>query len=173
MGSIRPLEPEDDLGAFDSGNEDLDRFLRKHAAKNQYQLHIGVTYVAIEGKRIVGFVTVAPGSIQSDELPVASVKKLPAYPLPILRLARLAIDRSRQRQGIGSAIVRFVFLQALEMMKKYGCLGVVVDAKPTSVGFYTALGFEPLAALEGQIRGPEEPLPLFMPIEVIQASTPP
>jgi predicted N-acetyltransferase YhbS len=170
MASIRALEPDDDLGGFESGNEDLDRFLRRYAAKNRFQLHVGVTYVAVEGRRILGFVTIAPGSLQADRLPASVERKFPAYPLPILRLARLASLRSRQRQGIGSALVRFVFLKALEMARHLGCIGVVVDPKPDSLPFYAKLGFEPIQVMEGQLRAPDPAPPMFLSLRRIQAA---
>jgi GNAT superfamily N-acetyltransferase len=173
MISIRPLQATDDLRHFYSGNEDLDRFFKKYAAKNQYHLHIGATYVAVEDDRIVGFVTVAPGSIQADELPLSRAKGLPSYPLPVLRLARLAIERSRQRKGVGSSLVRFVLLRALELDHELGCLGVVVDPKAESVEFYTKLGFSPLDVIEGASRGPQAPVPHFLHIDLIRASLPP
>jgi GNAT superfamily N-acetyltransferase len=170
MASIRALEPDDDVRGFESGNEDLDRFLRRYAAKNQYQLHVGVTYVAVEGRRLLGFVTIAPASLQADSIPASREHKFPAYPLPVLRLARLATQRPRQRQGIGSALVRFVFLKAVELSRAYGCVGVVVDPKPESLLFYVKLGFVPMATVEGALRAPGVAPPVFLSIGDIQSA---
>jgi hypothetical protein len=59
---IRGLEPGDDRSRFSSGNPDLDRFFHRFAGQNQFRHHIGVTYVAVEGGDILGFVTIAPRS---------------------------------------------------------------------------------------------------------------
>jgi len=56
------------------------------------------TYVAVEAERILGFVTVSPGSLDADDL--ASGQKTPPYPVPILRLARLAVDTSARGRGL-------------------------------------------------------------------------
>jgi len=91
---IRALRRSDDRSVFRSGDPDLDRFLQKYAGQNQFRHHLGATYVAVEGDHIAGYATVAPGHIEVEDLPVARRRRLPRYPLPILRLARLAVDES-------------------------------------------------------------------------------
>lgn len=170
MISIRALQPEDDRSGFHCGDEDLDRFFRKYAGENQFVHHLGATYVAVDGDRVAGFVTVAPGDIRADALPERRARRLPRYPLPILRLARLGVDRSHQGRGLGTGLLRFTFALALEMSEKLGCIGVVVDAKVGAVGFYEKLGFQRLVAVEGQLRGTPELVPMFLSIETIRAA---
>ena len=79
--------------------------------------------------------------MEISDLPIATRRKLPQYPLPVLRLARLAVDETAQRQGIGVALLRFALRLALAMANDYGCVGVVVDAKPDAVAFYARYGF--------------------------------
>jgi GNAT superfamily N-acetyltransferase len=124
---IRALREEDDRSQFRSGDPDLDRFLHKFAGQNQFKHYLGVTYVAVDDGRILGFATVAPGHVEIDGLPAATRKKLPRYPLPILRLARLAVDQAAQGQGLGRRLLRFVFELALQMASDYGCIGVAVE----------------------------------------------
>ncbi|MFZ5787056.1 MAG: GNAT family N-acetyltransferase, partial [Acidobacteriota bacterium] len=147
---IRALHEGDDRTQFRSGDADLDRFLHKFAGQNQFKHYIGVTYVALEGRSILGYATVAPGDIEIDSLPAAGRKRLPRYPLPVLRLARLAVDESVKGQGLGGELLRFVLQLAVRMAGDYGCVGVVVDAKPGAVDFYGRYGFIPVEALEGQ-----------------------
>jgi len=161
---IRPLLPADDRSRFSSGDQDLDRFFEVYAGQNQYRHHIGVTHVAVEDGVILGFATVAAAGIEVEDLPASRWKHLPRYPLPVLRLARLAVDRGAQGRGIGRALLRHVLLLALEMARKVGCIGVVVDARETAVEFYRKLGFEPLDPIEGRQAGPAPPVPMFLPI---------
>jgi ribosomal protein S18 acetylase RimI-like enzyme len=98
---IRALRESDDRSAFHSGEPDLDRFLRKYAGQNQFPRHIGATHAAVQGGRVAGYVTVAPGHIEIEDLPVAQRKKAPRYPPPVLRLARLAVDESVRGRGLG------------------------------------------------------------------------
>ena len=62
----------DDRSQFRSGDPDLDRFFHKFAGQNQFRHHVGVTYVAVEDRRVLGFATVAPGHVEIDGLPVAA-----------------------------------------------------------------------------------------------------
>jgi len=161
---VRLLRAGDDRSTFESGNTDLDRFFRQFAGQNQFRHHIGVTYVAIYDNRIAGFATVAAAQIEIEDLPKSHKKKLPHYPLPILRLARLAVDRSAQGQGVGALLLRAVFQIAHEMAESVGCVGVVVDAKSDAVRFYERYGFESLEVLEGGLNSRPEPLPMFLPL---------
>lgn len=167
MIELRALRESDDRSPFRSGDPDLDRFFHRFAGQNQFRHYLGVTYVAVDGPRILGFTTVAPGHIEIDGLPAAARRKLPRYPLPVLRLARLAVDQSAQGQGLGAQLLRFVFHLALRMANDYGCVGVVVDAKPDAVSFYTQYGFIPLDTVEGQSDARPQPTPMFLSVRAI------
>ncbi|MHC4973772.1 MAG: GNAT family N-acetyltransferase [Planctomycetota bacterium] len=167
---IRALRATDDRTAFRSGDADLDRFLVKYAGQSQFRHHIGSTYVADEDGRILGYATVAPGQLEFEDLPQARRKKLPRYPLPVLRLARLAVDLAAQGQRVGTTLLRFVFRLALRLADEYGCAGVVVDAKPGAVSFYEGLGFFPLELLEGHGAARPVPTSMFLPIQDIRAA---
>ena len=166
---FRLLRPADDRSEFESGNIDLDRFFRRFAGQNQFRQHIGATYVAVDDDQILGFATVAAGHVEIEDLPTAKRKKLPHYPLPILRLARLAVDRSAQGRGVGKLLLRAVFQIANDMAQSVGCVGIVVDAKPDAVAFYERYGWEPLEVIEGALGSRPEPLPMFLPIGSIPA----
>ncbi|QRN95302.1 GNAT family N-acetyltransferase [Archangium violaceum] len=164
---IRRLLQEDDRSGFRSGNVDLDRFFHRYAGQNQFRHHIGTTYVAVEDGTIVGFVTVAPSEIAVADLPGSRRKKLPQYPLPVLRLARLAVDERAQGRGVGSGLLRAVFVLAHRLADELGCLGVVVDAKPEAVPFYEKLGFIDLGARAGHLGDRPEPRPMFLELGAI------
>ena len=152
---IRPLRPEDDRSAFSCGQPDLDRFFHHYAGQNQFRLHLAVTYVAAAGGRLLGFATVSVGSLERRTLPSARMRRrLPGHPLPVLRLARLAVDQRAQGLGVGRALLRHVLNLALDQRESLGCIGVVTDAKPDAVAFYLRYGFEPLGGVrEGALHG--------------------
>lgn len=170
---LRPLARDDDRNGFSCGHADLDRFFIHYAGQNQFRLHLAVTYVAVVERRIVGFATVAACSIERASVPSARLRgRLPSYPLPALRLARLGVDTRAQGLGIGKALLRHVLGVAIDQRDRLGCVGVVTDAKPDAVGFYQALGFEPLEGVrEGLLIG--EPLPMILGIETIAAALAP
>ncbi len=164
---IRALTQEDERSRFRSGNIDLDRFFQRFAGQNQFRHHIGVTFVAVDGAAILGYVTISAASLETSSLPAARRRKLPAYPLPVSRLARLAVDHRAQGKGIGQALLRFGFSLAHEMARRLGCAGLVVDAKADAVTFYTKYGFFPLEAEAGQLRDRPEPTTMFLELGAI------
>ena len=70
-------------------------------------------------------------------------------------------------QGVGSALLRFVFNLAHEMTALLGCVGVVVDAKLGAVAFYERYGFVALEAEAGHLSDRPEPSPMFLEIGAI------
>jgi predicted N-acetyltransferase YhbS len=165
---IRALRDGDDRSQFRCGEPDLDRFFHKFAGQNQFKHHVGVTYVAVEDQRILGFVTISPAHVEIDGVPATGRKKLPRYPLPVLRLARLAVDEAARGQGLGAQLLRFALQLALRMADDYGCIGVIVDAKEGALDFYARYGFLPVEALEGQSDARPQPTPMFLSIRLIQ-----
>ena len=165
--TIRRLEPGDDRDRFCSGHPDLDRFFHRFAGQNQFRHHVGVTYIAVEDDAILGFVTVSPSEIEIDALPADRRRRLPRYPLPTLRLARLAVAQSAQGRGVGQALLRFALTLARRMADEIGCVGVVVDAKPEAQTFYLRYGFESISAIEGVLLDRPEPTPMFLPLSAI------
>ncbi len=171
MIEIRALHARDDRSTFQSGDPDLDGFFQRFAGQNQFRHHIGVTYVAVDDgrpARVVGFATVAAADVEIDDLPAIVRGKLPRYPLPVLRLARLAVDRSVQGRGLGLELLRFVCRLAVRMAADYGCVGIIVDAKPDAVAFYTKYGLTAIELLEGQSDRRPAPTPMFLPIRAIR-----
>lgn len=167
---IRPLRTDDDRSAFSCGQADLDRFFQHYAGQNQFKLHLAVTYVATADAYILGFATVAVSSLERARLPSSRLRRrLPAYPLPVLRLARLGVATRAQRLGVGRALLGYVLKLALDQRDRLGCVGVVTDAKPDAAAFYKRYGFVPLEGVrEGALHG--DPTPMFLPIGTIGES---
>jgi len=136
---IRALRAEDDRELFRSGDDALDLYFRRYAGQNQFRHHVGVTYVAVEDGHILGFATVSAASLDADDLP--SGRRMPPYPLPVLRVARLAVSEIDQGRGLGQALLRFCIEIAERMRDEIGCVGLVVDAKAGAVEFYRRYGF--------------------------------
>lgn len=162
---IRPLRPDDDRVAFVSGDEALDLYFRRYAGQNQFRHHIGVTYVAVASGRILGFVTVAAASVGADDLP--SGRRMPPYPVPVLRVARLAVAEAERGRGLGRALLRFCIELAERMRDELGCVGLLVDAKGTAVSFYLPFGFIEVEVLEGAAASVPRPTVLFLPLSAV------
>jgi len=170
---IRRLRQGDDRARFQSGDPDLDRFFHAFAGQNQFRHHVGVTYVAVEAGTVLGYTTIAPAAIEVDHLPAALRRRLPRYPLPVLRLARLAVDSRYRGRGLGAELLRFALGLTVRMAEDYGGVGVVVDAKPGAVPFYERYGFRAIAVLEGSSDARPRPTPMFLPTSEITAATVP
>ena len=169
---IRRLQPNDDRARFKSDDPDLDRFFRLYAGQNQFRHYVGVTYVAVEEGQVLGYLTVAPGEIEIDEPPHTLRKRLPRYPLPVLRFARLAVDARVRGRGLGEQLLRFGLGLALTMAEDYGCLGVAVDAKPGAEPFYARYGFRAVDVLEGASDARPRPTVMFLSTSEIRAARP-
>ena len=146
---VRPLRPEDDRTPFRCGDAALDDFLHRYAGQNQFKSHIAITLVAVDGLRIAGYATIAGGSLRFSDVPKALRAGFPRYPIPVLRLARLAVDVDYQGRGLGRALTAAVLGQALVVRDVAGCAGVVADAYAEVLPFYEALGFRILDVTSG------------------------
>jgi GNAT superfamily N-acetyltransferase len=158
---VHPLRPENDRRSFDCGDMALDRFLAEFALQNMRR-HVGVTYVAEELGVVLGYVTVTACSVRRRDLPQEEARSFPAYPLPALRIARLAVDRRFQRQGIGTLLTGTSHDIALYMGERVGCVAVVVDAKPNAATFYKQLGYREMNAVGGTSGARPQQIPMVL-----------
>ena len=153
-GQIEALTASHDRRNFGCGEPALDdylrRFARQHAASN-----LGRTYVAAAGGRIAGYYSLAMSAIRKEHLPQVHHKRFPNFPVPVARLARLAVDQSQQGKGIGQLLLMDALHRCHHLAEEIGCAGVVVDAKHAAAQrFYQKFNFESF---------PETPLTLWLP----------
>lgn len=158
-GIIEPLSSDHDRRAFTCGvgalDEYLHRFARQHAAAN-----ISRTYVAVDGSAISGYYSLALAGIRRDNLPPKHADRFPNFPLPVARLARLAVARQRQRQGLGELLLADALQRCLHLSDEIGMVGIIVDAKDECArGWYERYEFE---------RLPDSPLTLWIPTAAIR-----
>lgn len=149
-----------DRADFDCGVPALNDFLQRQASQ-QHRRGIGKTYVALSDSGAVqGFNTVSAGSVATAALP--GNLKLPRYPVPILRIGRLAVDLRHRGAGLGQELLSFALHLAMDVSAKIGLYAVVVDAKDdTASNFYRRHGFH--ASLD-------DPHCLFIPVTLLTKS---
>jgi GNAT superfamily N-acetyltransferase len=132
---------------FDCGNPSLNDFL--HVLVGQYEKrHLGRTYVALQGAdpRVQGYYTLASGAIDVHGLPANLARKLPRHPIPVVLLARLAVDRSVQGTGMGGLLLHDALTRTLDLSSTLGIHAVVADALDTDAkAFYQRFGFMSLS----------------------------
>lgn len=169
--TIRQLEESDDVVGFDCGDEPLNIYLKRHAWANQQKMAIGVTYVALEEaapRAVLGYFTLATSSIPRDRFPKKHVRGLPPYDLPLILLARLAVDRRFAGKGLGHALIAEAFKIALHVANEVGCRYIITDAYRHRAGWYAKYGFIPIegAAKDGLQK-------MFLDIRTIRAALQP
>ncbi len=144
---IRRLEEQDELEFFDCGDERLNNYLKRHAWSNQQRSSIGVTYVATDEaapRSVIGYFTLATAGIPRERFPKKHVRGLPPYDLPLILLARLAVDHRFSGRGLGHALISEAFKIALRVADDVGCRCVIADAYKNRVTWYARYGFIPL-----------------------------
>ncbi len=149
---IRILKSEDDRSTFSCGEIDLDYFFQRYAGQNQFRHYIGTTYIATDETTVFGFVSVSAGTVLKRSLSSTMAKQYPSYPLPIMRITRIAVDKTYQHRGLGKYMMRSMFYLSLEQKEKFGCVGIVVDAKSDAISFYKKLGFIELEVEQGKLN---------------------
>jgi GNAT superfamily N-acetyltransferase len=138
---------------FDCGRDELNRYLVRYAWQNQ-QAGAAQTYVGIVGEVIVGYHTLAVGHVTLQDAPARLTKGLARHPVPIMLLARLAIDHRWQGQGIGKALLRDAMLRTLQAAQIAGIRALAVHAKDENARrFYEHFDFVP---------SPTDPVHLFV-----------
>ena len=137
--SIKELSTKESLNNFDCGIPVLNIFLSDYALKNDIN-NIGKTYLLVENEKVLGFFTLAAASISFESLP-ENHERLPKYPVPVIRIARLAVDKRYQNNHLGKFLLQHAFSIIINISSKVGTYGIVVDAKETSKGFYEYYGF--------------------------------
>lgn len=150
--------------SFSCGVDALDDYI-KQFAKGNHTKNIGKTFALLEdNETVIGYYTTSMGSIDFLSLPEKFRIRLPRYPIPIARIARLAVDIKHQGQGWGE----FLLIDALHRVRNAASLvaafGVVVDAKDEKAkAFYMQFGFITFA---------DNHLCLFLPMDAIPILNP-
>lgn len=166
--NIRILKPTDNRKGFSCGEIELDYFFQKYAGQNQFKHYIGSTYIATDEETVLGFVTVSVGDLSRDLLPEQLRKRVPNYPLPILKITRMGVAIPFQHQGIGKKLLKAMFLLSIEQSHSVGCVGITVDAKEEAIAFYNKLGFIELNAIQGLPKRYINQTPLFLALDTIK-----
>ncbi len=160
----RAIRPRHEREGFDCGKPSLNDFL--HSLVGQYEKRgLGRTYVAVleREKRVQGYYTLASGGVDAASLPPKQAKKLPRHTVPVVLLARLAVDQSVHGQGLGRLLLRDALDRSVALSEELGMHAVVVDALDADAkAFYDRFGFMPL--LDNALR-------LFLPSSTIRSAT--
>ena len=160
LSPIEPLSSRHGVASFDCGESALDRFLKRYALVNQ-QAHSAQTYVACRGQDVVGYYTLVAGSAEPREVPARVKRGLARHPVPLLLIARLAVDRAEQGKGLGKALLKDALLRCSNVADIAGIRAVVVHAKSDAArSWYERFDFE---------HSPTDPYHLFLLMKDLRA----
>ncbi len=155
-----PLTDGHQVADFASGVASLDDWLKRRARANQSS-GASRTYVVCDGDRVVGYYALASGGIAVQDVPGRFKRNMPD-PIPVVVLARLAVDSAYQGRGLGRALFRDSAQRVVYAADAIGIRGVVVHAiSEQAKAFYLALGFDP---------SPRDPTTLMVTLPDLRAA---
>jgi GNAT superfamily N-acetyltransferase len=135
------LTREHDCSAFACGKPPLNQYIKKYALVNQ-ENDISRTYVTTKDNGIVGYYSLAFGSISHEAATQKIKDDLPQYPIPIILLARLAVDLKEKGKGLGKGLLRDAMLRTIQAADIGGLRATLTHAKDEDAkGFYEQFGF--------------------------------
>jgi GNAT superfamily N-acetyltransferase len=155
--AVAPLDGQHDRAPFDCGVAALNLYLRNFALQNQKK-GIVRNYVTtrVESNVVVAYYSLVYAAINQKELPAKLKKGLGKYDIPVMLLARLAVDHREQGKGIGKALVKDAILRTIHAAEIAGLKLLLVHAKDQGAAdFYRKYGFEAVI---------DDPLKLFLPV---------
>lgn len=158
----RGITGDDDLSSFDSGEPVLDDWLRKRALANDAS-GASRTYVVTSGARVVGYYSLATGSVEAAKATGKARRNMPD-PIPVIIIGRLAVDRAVQGQGLGSALLRDALVRIVAAAEVVGARAVLLHAiSEEAKRFYRHHGF---------VESPVDPMTLMITIADVKRALP-
>jgi GNAT superfamily N-acetyltransferase len=150
---VRKLAATDKVDVFDCGQAALNQFLQRYALVNQ-KANSAQTYVCCQGDVVVGFYSLVVGSVDPEATPSRVMKGLARHPVPVMILARLAVDKAHQRKSLGQALLKDALLRTAQAADIAGIRCLLVHAKDDMARrWYETWEFEP---------SPTDPYHLFL-----------
>jgi GNAT superfamily N-acetyltransferase len=150
---VEKLRRDHAVDDFDCGREELNRYLQRYALQNQ-QAGASQTYVGLAGDVVVGYHTLSVGEVKYEGAPARLTKGLARHPVPVMLLARLAVDRRWQGQRVGESLLKDAMLRTLQAADIAGIRAFAVHAKDESAKrFYERFDFVP---------SPTDPMHLYV-----------
>lgn len=140
LSAPEPIAGHHEIEAFDSGEPDLDSWLRKRALTNERE-RASRTFVVCSRNVVVGYYCLAAGSVSHAEAP-GSVRRNMPQPIPAIVLGRLAVDRRWGGKGIGAGLLKDAVLRSVHVSQELGARALLVHAiSECAREFYLKFGF--------------------------------
>lgn len=150
---VEKIRANHDTESFDCGKAELNRFLNRFAFAN-HRAHTAQTYVVCRGLRVVGYYSLTVGQASHENAPARIAQGIASHPIPLMILARLAVDTGEQGRGLGAALLKDVLYRSAKAADITGIRALFVHAKDEqAIAFYEHFNFRP---------SPTDPQHLFL-----------
>ena len=120
----------------------MNRYLREQA-KQEADKGMSRTFVSLAtgGSRIIGYYTLTTGFVDFEHIP--QERRLSRHPAPVILLARLAVDNTYKRRGVGERLLFDAQARVLEVSQGVGVYAMTLDAREESLcAYYQQFGFK-------------------------------
>lgn len=132
-----PLSKAHERAGFDCEVEPLNDYLKKYALQNQKKDAARTYVVTVRENKIIGYYTLAFGSVSREEATEEVSAGLGKYPIPVILSARLAVDISQKGKGLGKALVKDALLRAIQAADIAGLRTFLIHAKDDNAKNFT------------------------------------
>ena len=147
----QPLDVHHRLDEFDCGKPTLTEWLRRHARQAQGS-GSARTFVTCDGNRVAGYFSLTVGQIDTLDAPERIRRGMGRYPIPMVILARLAVDCDYQKRGVGFSLLQDAIRRTVTIAEQAGIRALLthpIDAEAEA--FYRRFGFESTPVHERQL----------------------
>ncbi len=157
---IEKLQRHHNVDAFNCGQDNLNRYLIRHALNSQ-RANASQTYIGINEQDIIGYYTLTVGEVAYDGAPERLAKGLARHPIPVMLLARLAVDVNWQGKRVGAGLMRDAMQRTIQAADIAGIRAFIVHAKDNEAKqFYEHFDFKP---------SPTDPYHLYLLVKDIHS----
>ena len=151
LSEPQPLEASHRLEEFDCGKPALTEWLLRHARQAQGS-GSARTFVSCDGERVAGYYSLTVGQIDTLEAPERVRRGMGQYPIPLIILARMAIDLDYQKRGLGFSLLQDAIKRAIPVAENAGIRALLTHPlEAEAEAFYRRFGFEPTPENERQL----------------------
>ncbi len=152
LSKVEAIAESHDLSRFDcGGHESLNEWLKRFAITNQKN-ESARTYVVHRRRAVVGYYSISAGSVSVEDAPARIAKGLARHPIPVILLARLAVDKHEKGAGLGKALLKDALARITQAADIVGARAVLVHAiDEPARKFYEHFDFEPSPVHELQL----------------------
>ncbi|SCK31369.1 Acetyltransferase (GNAT) domain-containing protein [Variovorax sp. HW608] len=160
LSAPQPLAATHLIDGFACGEASLDEWLKRRALSNQMSGASRTFVVTDQERRVVGYYAMAAGAV-SHQMATSGVRRNMPDPVPVMVLARLAVDRRAQALKLGAAMLQDAVNRAVTVSQNAGVRALLVHAlHERAKQFYEHYGFQ---------ESPQHPMTLMLRLNTTRA----